>query len=141
MTEYISKSEQETQNIAKEFAHGIKSGDVVLLVGDLGAGKTAFVKGVAEYFGYHKSDVVSPTFTIVNTYKTPKINIYHFDLYRIESPEELFNIGIEEYFYGDGICFIEWPERATELLPKQARSVEIFKLGQNQRKIVIGEQA
>ena len=139
MMEYISTSEKQTQEIAGKIAKQLNVGDVVLLQGDLGAGKTAFVKGIVKSFGGKAQEVTSPTFTIVNTYALSKVKIYHFDLYRIENPEELFNIGIEEYLYGDGICFVEWPERAMSLLPEYSKQITIEKLDQNKRKIIFGE--
>ncbi|MBQ3158539.1 MAG: tRNA (adenosine(37)-N6)-threonylcarbamoyltransferase complex ATPase subunit type 1 TsaE [Clostridia bacterium] len=139
MKEYISNNEEQTKEVAKEFIKTISGGDIVLLEGDLGAGKTAFVKGVVEALGGDGLSVTSPTFTIVNEYNVQSKTIYHFDLYRIESVEELFNIGIEEYFYGSGICFIEWPERASELFVGTHKRVTIKKLGDSSRKIIIEE--
>lgn len=134
--EYISKNEEQTNEIAKDFVKEISAGDIVLLEGDLGAGKTAFVKGVVSAFGGNGALVTSPTFTIVNEYNISGKTIYHFDLYRINSVEELFNIGIEEYFYGQGICFIEWPERAEELFVGSHKKVTIKKIDENTRKII-----
>ncbi len=134
MKSYLSDSVLKTAKIAKQIAKTCKKGDILLLFGDLGAGKTVFAKGFVSYFS--KAQVVSPTFTIVNTYKGD-INIYHFDLYRINSVEELEEIGFEEYLYSDNICLIEWPERAKELLPRNLIKVSIIKKGDNQREIIV----
>lgn len=134
--EFISKSANDTLKIAKEFAETLSVGDIVLLNGDLGAGKTVFVKGVTEKFSGGKAVAVSPTFLIVNVYDTTP-PIYHFDLYRIESVGELDAIGAEEYLYGDGISFVEWPERAQGYFPRSAIKVNIIKNGDNERIIRI----
>ena len=134
--EFISKSTDDTLKIAKQFATSIDVGDIVLLNGDLGAGKTVFVKGVTDYFSKGKSIAVSPTFLIVNTYDTMP-PIYHFDLYRINDMSELDAIGAEEYFYGDGISFVEWPERAEGYFPSSAIKIDILKQGDNERLIRI----
>lgn len=136
MKEYISKSVEDTYKIAKEISNNLNSGDIVLLKGDLGAGKTNFVKGIVKAFNGNKNEVTSPTFTIVNEYNAGGKRIYHFDLYRINDAEELYNIGIEEYLYSDAICFIEWPERAEELFQSDIKTIEILKLGDNERKII-----
>lgn len=134
--EFISKSREETLEIAKDFAKTLSIGDIVLLDGDLGAGKTVFVKGVTDFFSAGKSIAVSPTFLIVNVYETdPKI--YHFDLYRINDIEELDSIGAEEYLFGNGISFVEWPERADGYFPKTSKKIEIKKLSDNERLIRI----
>ena len=131
--EYISKNEKDTINIAKEFAKTLSVGDVVTLEGDLGAGKTVFTKGIVDFFSGGKQIAISPTFTIVNEYQTnPKL--YHFDFYRINSPKELFAIGVEEYLYGDGICIVEWPERAPEVFDgMNIKKVVIEKNGENRK--------
>ena len=134
--EYISKSRDETLEIAKEFAKNLSVGDIVLLNGDLGAGKTVFVKGVTDYFSNGKAVAVSPTFLIVNVYEISP-EIYHFDLYRINDVSELDAIGAEEYFYGDGISFVEWPERASGMFPSFAKKIYIEKVNENIRKIRI----
>lgn len=139
MMEFVSNSMEDTKNIAKEILKNISAGDIVLLSGDLGAGKTAFVKCVAEVLGGNPNDVTSPTFTIVNEYGLNPFTVYHFDLYRINSVEELYNIGIEDYFYGEGVCFVEWPERAPELFVGAHKVINIFKLGETSRKITFEE--
>ena len=136
MEEFISNSADETLEFASSFAKTLSVGDIVLLDGDLGAGKTVFVKGVANAFSNGKVIAVSPTFVIVNVYETDP-PIYHFDLYRINDVSELDAIGAEEYFYGDGISFIEWPERAQGMFPSSAIKVYIEKLDENKRKIKV----
>ena len=136
MEEFVTHSLSDTLKIAGEFAATLSEGDIVLLNGDLGAGKTHFVKGVVDAFSNGKHIAVSPTFVIVNVYDTsPQIN--HFDLYRINDVSELDAIGAEEYFYGDGISLIEWPSRAMEIFPKSAIKVYIEKIDNEKRKIII----
>ena len=136
VNEYVSKSREDTLEIAKSFAKTLSVGDIVLLDGDLGAGKTVFAKGVTDYFSKGKMIAISPTFMIVNVYDTEP-EIYHFDLYRIDDVEELDSIGAEEYLFGNGISFVEWPERAKGYFPKSAIKVEIKKLSENERLIRI----
>ena len=113
---YISHSENDTMNFAKKLASKLKVGDVVVLSGELGAGKTKFTEGFLSYFGLEK-EISSPTFTIVNEYKNKDINIYHFDVYRLEDVDEFYAIGGEEYF-NSGISIIEWGELIEPALPK-----------------------
>lgn len=117
MYKYISKSEEETINLAKKIASQLKKGDVVVLSGELGSGKTKFTEGILTYFGL-ENEISSPTFTIVNEYTTKDINIYHFDVYRLSDIDEFYAIGGEEYF-NKGICIIEWGEIIEEALPKK----------------------
>lgn len=124
MRREVSNSVEETCRIAKTFAKTVKQGDIICLEGDLGAGKTHFVKGFVEAFGVKRNAVTSPTFTIINEYKG-SIPIYHFDCYRLESIEEALEIGAEEYLYGDGVCIIEWPERIQTILPKHSKKIII----------------
>ena len=118
---HTSRSEHETRALARSFAETLRRGDVVALYGELGSGKTQFVKGVCEAFGIGRH-VASPTFIIQNRYDgsapdgTPMM-LYHFDLYRIERVEEIYDLGYEEFLFGDGICMIEWAERLGPLLP------------------------
>ena len=137
MKKYISKSYGDTVKIAKEFINVVENGDIVLLQGDLGAGKTAFVKAFVNALGGDENIVTSPTFTLVNEYVVDAKTIYHFDLYRIEREDELYNIGIEEYLYSNAICFIEWPERAKELLSDNLTKIVIKKINDNTREIQI----
>lgn len=117
MEKYITNSEEETKKFAKEFAKKLKVGDVIVLTGDLGSGKTKFVEGVLSNFGL-ENEISSPTFTIVNEYKKDGINIYHFDVYRLEDSDEFYAIGGEEYFE-KGICLIEWGEIIENILLKK----------------------
>lgn len=113
----VSHSENETKEIAKKIAKELKNGDVIILSGDLGSGKTKFTEGFLSYYGL-ENEISSPTFTIVNEYKKGDINIYHFDVYRIEELDEFYAIGGEEYF-AKGICVIEWGEIIEQIVPKE----------------------
>ena len=123
-------SEEETINVGMEFSRSLKHGDVVVLFGDLGSGKTRFVQGVCKGLGV-REHVASPTFTIVNEYAVDALKIYHFDFYRVKSLREIRDIGFEEYINGEGICLIEWAEKAQELLPPQRYDVHL-NLGVNE---------
>lgn len=133
---YISNSPDETKNIAKKIAENLKSGDVISLSGELGAGKTAFVKGVADYFGF-SGDVTSPTFTLVNEYDGENITLYHFDAYRLEKANTDELDWIDDYLFGDGICLIEWAEFINPILPKNTVYIEISKLSEDSREIIV----
>ena len=113
---FTSHSSNETMDFATKLASKLHIGDVVVLTGELGAGKTKFTEGFLKYFGLEE-EISSPTFTIVNEYKKNDINIYHFDVYRLEDVSEFYAIGGEEYF-SSGICIIEWGELIEEALPK-----------------------
>lgn len=138
MKEYISHSERETIALGRSFAETLKPGDVVCLRGGLGAGKTHFVKGIASFFGIEETAVNSPTFTLINEYNG-EVPVYHFDCYRLENEQEALEIGAEDYFYGDGISVIEWPERIASLIPENAIFVAINNEGKNKRNIRILE--
>lgn len=135
MREIITKSEKETMDIARNIAKKVKKGDIIVLSGELGAGKTKFTEGFLSYFGL-QDEISSPTFTIVNEYKKQDINIYHFDVYRLSDVSEFYAIGGEEYF-SKGICIIEWGEIIKEALPNNYIKIEITKDTQdeNYRKI------
>lgn len=135
MQSRISSSEKETEAIAEEFAATITPGDVVCLYGDLGAGKTQFVKGFVKAFGLTGNEVNSPTFTIINEYEG-SVPVYHFDCYRLESEEEALEIGAEEYFYGNGVCIIEWPERILGVLPDSRKEIQLKHIAKNRREII-----
>ena len=125
MDTYISKSEEDTINFAKNFAKNLKVGDIIVLSGELGSGKTKFVQGILENFGM-ANEISSPTFTIVNEYSSPTINIYHFDVYRLEDSDEFYAIGGDEYF-SKGICIIEWGEMIEDVLPKPYTKITFSK--------------
>jgi tRNA threonylcarbamoyladenosine biosynthesis protein TsaE len=111
-----SDSPHETRMLAAGLARLLAPGQVVLLFGDLGSGKTTFVKGICAALGA-PGNITSPTFTIMHVYRGAEVTIYHFDFYRLESWREIAALGFEEYLDGDGICLIEWPERVLPLLP------------------------
>ena len=134
-----SYSEQETKNIAKNIASKIKSNTVIVLNGELGAGKTKFTEGFLSYFGL-ENEISSPTFTIVNEYKNENTNIYHFDVYRLEDIDEFYAIGGEEYF-SKGICIIEWGKIIEEALPEHYIKIDIQKDEENfEKRIIIIEE-
>ena len=136
--EYISKSYEETQKIASDFAKTLKSGDVVCMYGDLGADKTAFVQGLAKGFNIFEP-ITSPTFTIVNEYDGD-MPLYHFDVYRIADSDEMYEIGYEEYLDGNGVSVIEWAELIEDILPPCRYEVVVSKdyaEDENYRKIEI----
>lgn len=137
---FESFSAEETYALGKKLGEEAKPGAVYCLSGDLGVGKTVFTKGFAVGLGVTDT-VNSPTFTIVQEYKG-RLPFYHFDAYRIEEPEEMEEIGYEDYFYGDGACMIEWAELIEELIPAEAVKVRISKdlqKGTDYRLITVGE--
>lgn len=131
---HLSNSEKQTQEIAIEYAKTLKKGDVVVLQGDLGAGKTAFVKGLAKGLGLN-AKVQSPTYAYMNDYG----GLYHFDCYRLSSGEDAEALGLTDYFYADGICAIEWAENIADVLPQRVKTVRIAKTGENARTITFEE--
>ena len=116
MEKFISKSEKDTIAFAKNFAKNLQIGDVVILTGELGSGKTKFTEGILSYFGL-ENEISSPTFTIVNEYHAKDFPIYHFDVYRLEDIDEFYAMGGEEYLE-QGVCLIEWGELIEPILPK-----------------------
>ena len=123
--EFESNSYEETQKFAEEFSKTLEAGDVLCMYGDLGVGKTAFVQGLAKGLGIDEP-ITSPTFTIVNEY-SGRLPLYHFDVYRISCEEEMEDTGYEEYFYGEGVCLVEWAELVKELIPADAVWITIEK--------------
>ena len=121
MSIFVSHSEEETINFAKEYAKKLKKGDIVILSGELGSGKTKFVQGILRYFNM-EDEISSPTFTIVNEYINSNVNIYHFDLYRLADIDEFYAIGGDEYLQ-NGICIFEWGEMIEKHLPKYTKIV------------------
>ena len=135
MSEFISTSREQTQTFAEQFAKTLKSGDVVLLDGEMGAGKTVFAKGVAKGLGIEE-EVTSPTYAYMNDYDGV---LFHYDCYRIESVEQAERLGLADYFDMGGICLIEWSQNIAPLLPKGCKRVRIQKRGENIRSITVEE--
>ena len=117
---------EETFSFARHLGEKAEAGQIYTLSGDLGTGKTVFAQGMAAGLGITEP-VTSPTFTIVQEYREGRLPLYHFDVYRIEEPEEMEEVGLDDYLYGDGVCLIEWAERIRELLPEHVISVTIRK--------------
>ncbi len=142
MSLHRTTSEQETRRAARSMAAGLRRGDVVALYGDLGTGKTQFVKGLCEAFRV-SDPVTSPTFVILNRYsgldeKKEEILIFHFDLYRVQTEGEMYDLGYEEFLFGNGICVIEWADRLESLLPSRRYDVTLaFGTKDNERNISI----
>lgn len=132
-----TNSEQETELIGQKLSKTLEPGTVVALFGEMGTGKTAFVRGMARGLGV-TSRVTSPTFTIVNEY-SGEIDLFHFDMYRLGSADELFDIGWEDYMTRKGICAVEWSENVTEALDGGEVTVRIEKLSETKRRITITE--
>jgi len=130
MVNYLSHNESETEKIGELLAASLRKGDVVAFFGGLGAGKTAFTRGLARGLGC-QGRVTSPTFTIVNEYDG-KIPLFHFDMYRLADEEELFDIGWEDYLARDGVCAVEWSERIPEALPGETVRVTIQRCTENE---------
>lgn len=135
MATFISNSPDETEEFARRFANDIKPGDVFALKGDLGAGKTQFVKGLVAGLGTDAA-VASPTFTIIHEYAGGRLPIYHFDLLRLEDRSSIERLGLDEYFFGEGVCVVEWADHFPDLIPEQARWIEFEIKSENVRKIV-----
>ena len=119
-------TEEDTRALGLGIAEALEPGDVVALIGDLGTGKTALTKYIAEGLGV-TGEINSPTFTIVKEYRNGRLPLYHFDVYRIGDISEMDEIGYEDYFYGDGICFVEWANLIEELLPEHYTEIVIEK--------------
>ena len=130
--EYLSKSQKQTEEIAFEYAKTLNLGDVVISSGDLGAGKTAFTKGVAKFFGLN--GVTSPTYAYLNVYGD---KLYHYDCYRLSCGEDAERLGLTDYFGGDNICLIEWAENIEDVLPEKVKTVRIEKISDTERRIIL----
>ncbi len=128
---YITNSAEETIKLGEQFAKSIPNGAVVLLKGEMGAGKTVFVKGVAKGLGINDM-ILSPTYAYMNDYDGI---LYHYDCYRLSSGEDAEGLGLTDYFYAGGICVIEWSENISDVLPKDCISVKIEKISETQRRI------
>jgi tRNA threonylcarbamoyladenosine biosynthesis protein TsaE len=137
MATFISHSPAETESLGEKFGRTAQSGLIIALSGELGAGKTQFVKGLARGLGI-SARVHSPTFTLVNEYADGRLKLFHLDLYRLETPAQIFSAGIEEFLQPDGVSVIEWAERIAndELRTANLKKVKIEIVGESERKIV-----
>lgn len=136
MKEIIIKDISLIDEAAKEFVAAMGSATVFAFYGTMGAGKTTFIKAICQQLGVEEV-ITSPTFAIVNEYLSVKTNrpIYHFDFYRIKKLEEVFDMGYEDYFYSDSLCFLEWPELIEEILPEDAVKVTITEMADGSREV------
>ena len=130
----ITKSAAETRALGEKLAGRLQPGDVLLLEGDLGAGKSELTRGIAKGLGVTET-VTSPSFTILNVYESGRCPLYHFDWYRLESAEELYELGMDEYLGGDGIAVVEWPGRCPDAVPEGAVRIRMTAVGENERMI------
>jgi ATPase, YjeE family len=130
----ITKSAAETRALGEKLAGRLQPGDVLLLEGDLGAGKSELTRGIAKGLGVTET-VTSPSFTILNVYESGRCPLYHFDWYRLESAEELYELGMDEYLGGDGIAVVEWPGRCPDAVPEGAVRIRMTAAGENERMI------
>lgn len=130
----LSRNPEDTILIAARFARNLRAGDIVFLRGELGAGKTTFTKGLAQALRVKESEVNSPTFILMNYYDG-KLPIYHFDFYRLTKESEISTVDMEDYFYGQGVSVIEWPERLGEFAPKEFFEVHLEHESECQRMI------
>lgn len=131
--EFITKSPEETEELGQRLGQALRGGEIVAYLGDLGAGKTAFTRGLARGLGI-RDRVTSPTYTIVNEYLSGRLPLFHFDMYRLSSSDDLFDIGWEDYLLRGGVCAVEWSENVMDAM-ENAIFVEIEKLTDTSRKI------
>ncbi|ABQ26498.1 tRNA (adenosine(37)-N6)-threonylcarbamoyltransferase complex ATPase subunit type 1 TsaE [Geotalea uraniireducens] len=129
----ITNSVKETIAVGERLGSFLSAGDFIALVGDLGSGKTQFAKGVAAGLAIDPTiPITSPTYTLVNIYKG-RLPLYHFDLYRLHGDQDIIDLGFEEYFYGNGVCLVEWAERLKDALPEEHLEVVLTHAGNEQR--------
>lgn len=136
MATFISNSAEETELFGRQFAEKIKPRDVFALTGGLGSGKTQFVKGVVAGLD-SAAEVTSPTFTLIHEYTDGPVPIYHFDFFRLEDRQAADRLGLDDYFFGDGVSVIEWADRFTDLIPETARWVSFEPKSETQRAISV----
>ena len=136
--EFITKSAEETVELGKKIGAFLLPNDVIALTGQLGAGKTTLIQGIAQGVGV-KDYVTSPTFIIINEYQG-RVPFYHVDLYRMNSANEIEDLGIEEYFDRGGVCVVEWAEKLGELKPKSCQEIEIEVISETERKICVSSE-
>lgn len=134
--QFLLKSEQQSIDFVKSFVPNLKAGDIITLTGDLGSGKTFICREIIRHFCGSSTKVSSPTFNILKTYQSSHFTIYHFDLYRLKSKEEIYELGMEEAF-SNGLSLIEWPEIITHLLPSDIIDLRIQVINKNTRLILV----
>ena len=135
----VTNSALETRLLGEQLAERLQAGDVVVLEGELGAGKSELARGIARGLGVSET-VTSPSFTILNVYESGKIPLYHFDWYRLENEEELYELGMDEYLGGDGIAVVEWAERCPDAVPDGAIRIRLEVTGENEREIAVRDK-
>lgn len=133
---YISNSPQDTEKIAQEFAKELKGGEVIAFTGNLGMGKTCFTRGLAKGLGF-KGEVTSPTFALVNEYRGGRLDVFHFDMYRIGGWDDLYSTGYFEYLDEDGVVVIEWSENIASALDNETIYINIEVIGESSRRITV----
>lgn len=131
-----TQSPEETRELGRRLAQRLQPGDVLLLWGNLGAGKSEMTRGIAEGLGV-SGPVTSPSFTILNVYDDGRVPLYHFDWYRLESAEELYEMGMDEYLGGDGVAVVEWPSQCPEAIPESYLEVKICPVSETEREITL----
>ena len=136
--EFVTNSEQETEELGARLAERLEPGAVIAFTGDLGAGKTAFTRGLARGLGI-SDRVTSPTFTIVNEYEGGRLPLFHFDMYRLGSSDELFDIGWEDYLARGGVCAVEWSEKVSDALEEGSVLVEIRRGARDNQRVIAVE--
>jgi tRNA threonylcarbamoyladenosine biosynthesis protein TsaE len=135
---FISNNVEETIAAGREYGQNARKGDVLALIGDLGAGKTQFVKGFVAGLG-SSAEVTSPTFVLVHEYEDGRLPVYHFDFYRLENSDAVLRLGFDDYIFGEGVSLIEWADRYPDLIPKEAKWVSFELKGENSRMIREGK--
>jgi tRNA threonylcarbamoyladenosine biosynthesis protein TsaE len=137
---FISNSPDETEGFGRKFAETIKAGDVLALTGGLGSGKTQFVKGLTAALGA-TTGATSPTFTLIHEYSGGRLPIYHFDFFRVENRQSAERLGLDDYFFGDGVSMIEWADRFRDLIPENARWIRFETKSETQRAITVPDNS
>jgi tRNA threonylcarbamoyladenosine biosynthesis protein TsaE len=137
---FISNSAEETESLGRQFAGNVQRGDVLALTGALGSGKTQFVKGLAAALGATTA-ATSPTFTLIHEYSGGPLPVYHFDFFRIEDRPAAERLGLDEYFFGDGVSVIEWADKFSGLIPDNARWISFETKSETQRTITVCENS
>ena len=134
----VTNSAAETRALGERLASGLRPGDTVILEGELGAGKSELARGIARGLGVTET-VTSPSFTILNVYESGRCPLYHFDWYRLESEEELYELGMDEYLGGDGIAVVEWAERCPDAVPEDCIRIRLEATGEETRQITVND--